>query len=116
VLCHGDAHQWNTLEAPDSPTGFKFIDPDGAFAERAFDLGVPMREWGPVVPDGDLLAMGRHRCRLLAEASGVAPQPIWEWGVIQLVSNGYLLKEIGADAIAAVEFAIAEAWAAAPEF
>jgi streptomycin 6-kinase len=115
VLCHGDAHQWNTLEAPASPSGFKFIDPDGAFAERAFDLGIPMREWGPVVPDGDLLALGRHRCRLLADQTGVAPQPIWEWGLVQCVSNGYLLKEIGADHLAAVEFAVAAAFAAAPE-
>ena len=24
------------------------VDPDGAFAERAFDLAIPMREWGNV--------------------------------------------------------------------
>ena len=40
VLVHGDAHQWNTLSAPGSRTGFKLIDPDGAFAERAFDLAI----------------------------------------------------------------------------
>jgi len=34
-LVHGDAHIWNTLEAPDSPTGCKFVDPDGVVGERA---------------------------------------------------------------------------------
>jgi streptomycin 6-kinase len=53
VLAHGDAHAWNTLRAPGSTTGFKFVDPDGAFAERAFDLAIPMREWGRVLPQGD---------------------------------------------------------------
>jgi streptomycin 6-kinase len=63
VLVHGDAHQWNLLRVPGSAGGFKFIYPDGLFAERAFDLAIPMREWGSVLPDGDLLRLGRHRCR-----------------------------------------------------
>ena len=44
--------------APGSTTGFKLIDPDGAHAERAFDLATPMWEWGSVIPNGDLLALG----------------------------------------------------------
>ena len=64
VTAHGDAHEWNTLEAPGSTTGFKFVDPDGAFAERAFDLAIPMREWGAVRPAGDLLALGMQRCEI----------------------------------------------------
>jgi streptomycin 6-kinase len=112
VLAHGDAHEWNTLQAPDSTTGFKFIDPDGAFAERAFDLGVPMREWGDVIPTGDLMQLGRRRCRLLSECTGVEFQPIWEWGLVQCVANGLLLLRIELDQPAAVEFAMADAWAA----
>ena len=112
VLVHGDAHQWNTLSAPGSTTGFKFIDPDGAFAERAFDLAIPMREWGNVMPSGNPLHLGRDRCRLLAELTGVEQQPIWEWSVIQCVSNGLLLAQIGFAEPAAVEFAMADAWAA----
>jgi len=112
VLVHGDAHQWNTLSAPGSTTGFKFIDPDGAFAERAFDLAIPMREWGNVMPNGDPLHLGRDRCRLLAEFTGVEEQPIWEWSVIQCVSNGLLLNQIGFAEPAAVEFAMADVWAA----
>jgi streptomycin 6-kinase len=113
VLAHGDAHEWNTLSAPDSPTGFKFIDPDGAFAERAFDLAIPMREWSPVeVAKGDLPRRARHRCRLLSELTGVEPQSIWEWSLVQIVSNGLLLLQISADDLAAAQFTLAEAWTA----
>jgi streptomycin 6-kinase len=112
VLVHGDAHAWNTLAAPGSATGYKFVDPDGAFAERAFDLAIPMREWGAVLPDGDLLALGRQRCRLLEDLTGVAAQPIWEWSLLQLVSNALLLKDIAAEEPAAVSFAMADAFAA----
>ena len=41
-----NADESNTLRAPSSTTGFKFVDPDGTFAERAFDLAVPMRMGG----------------------------------------------------------------------
>jgi streptomycin 6-kinase len=112
VLLHGDAHEWNTLRAPASTTGFKFVDPDGAFAERAFDLAIPMREWGNIIPEGDLLQLGYHRCNLLSAITGVECEPIWEWALIQCVSNGLLLQQIGLDDLAAVQFAVADAWAA----
>jgi streptomycin 6-kinase len=114
VLVHGDPHQWNTLRAPGSTSGFKFIDPDGGVAERAFDLAIPMREWGETMPAGDPLQSGRHRCRLLAALTGVEPQPIWEWGIVQCVANGLLLQRIGMHRPAAVSLAMADAWAAAP--
>jgi streptomycin 6-kinase len=116
VLVHGDAHEWNTLRAPGGLTGFRFIDPDGAVAERAFDLAIPMREWGSVLPAGDLLQLGRHRCDLLSRSAGVEHQPIWEWSLIQCVSNGLLLHRIGLDDPASVEFAMADAWAAAGDW
>jgi streptomycin 6-kinase len=113
VLVHGDAHQWNTLSAPGSATGFKFIDPDGAFAERAFDLAIPMREWANETLNQDRLHLGRHRCRLLAEFTGVEQQPIWEWSVIQCVSNGLSLKRMGLNEPASAQLGMADAWAAA---
>jgi streptomycin 6-kinase len=110
VLAHGDAHEWNTLEAADG--SFKLVDPDGAFAERAFDLAIPMREWGPVIPEGDLFALAGARCRVLSQLTGVDEQPIWEWSLLQCVSNGLLLLKIGLHAPATVEFAMAVALAA----
>jgi streptomycin 6-kinase len=110
VLAHGDAHEWNTLQAADG--GFRLVDPDGAFAERAFDLAIPMREWGAVLPQGDLFALAAARCGLLSQLTGVEAQPIWEWSLLQCVSNGLLLLKIGLDAPATVEFAMADALAA----
>jgi streptomycin 6-kinase len=108
VLAHGDAHEWNTLAVPGRTDEFKLVDPDGAFAEKAFDLAIPMREWPNGVPDNPLPRL-RGRCGLLARLTGVAPQPIWEWSLLQLVWNGLLLKEVGFDGPAGTEFAMADA-------
>jgi streptomycin 6-kinase len=116
VLVHGDAHEWNTLRASESATGFKFVDPDGAFAESAFDLAIPMREWGDAMPEGDAVRLGHHRCRLLAEFTGIEHRPIWEWGLIQCVWNGLSLYRIGLDQPASVSLAMADAWSAAGDF
>jgi streptomycin 6-kinase len=113
VLVHRDAHQWNLIKTPGTATGFKFIDPDGLFAERAFDLATPMREWGNVIPDGHLLRLGQHRCRLLADFGNLDEQAIWEWSLVQCVSNGLLLNQIGLGKPASVQFAMADGWTAA---
>lgn len=44
VLLHGDAHDGNILKESFGE-GFKLIDPDGIIYEKAYDLGVLMREW-----------------------------------------------------------------------
>lgn len=116
VLAHGDAHEWNTLQAPGSATGFKFVDPDGAFAERAFDLAIPMREWGAVRPAGDLLELGMRRCQLLSRFSGVASSSIWDWSLVQLVWNAFLLLQVGLDRPAMVSLAMADAFVAGGVF
>lgn len=87
-LVHGDVHQWNTLEAGD---GFALIDPDGLLAEPEYDLGIIMRE-DPV----DLLAEGPwSRAHRLARLTRLDPTAIWEWGVVERVSTGLLLTQIG---------------------
>jgi streptomycin 6-kinase len=83
VLLHGDVHQWNALEAKD---GFKLVDPDGLLAEAEYDLGILMRE-DPI----ELLAgHAPQRARWLAERTGLDATAIWEWGVVERVSNGLL--------------------------
>lgn len=116
VLVHGDAHQWNTLMSPGTVTGFKFVDPDGGFAERAFDLAILMREWGSVMPAGDVMQLARRRCSLLAKFSDVEPQAIWEWGLIQSVWNGFSLLQIGLHQPASVSLTMADAWSTAGDF
>lgn len=114
VLAHGDAHEWNTLAVPGHSDTFKLVDPDGAFAERAFDLAIPMREWPNGIPEDPLRRL-RGRCSLLARLAGVSPQPIWEWSLLQLVWNGLLLKDVGHEAPARTEFAMADALSAGGE-
>jgi streptomycin 6-kinase len=81
VLVHGDVHQWNTLSAGDS---WKLVDPDGALAEPEYDLGVLMREDLPELMAADPW----DRAHRLAARTGTDPTAIWEWGVLERVSNG----------------------------
>jgi streptomycin 6-kinase len=114
VLAHGDAHAWNTLAVPGTvPLRFKFVDPDGLFIERAYDLGISMREWGAELLAGDPLALGRRRCHLLSRLTGVEPEPIWQWGFVERVSTGLLLLKLGLDAVAQEFLAVADVWASA---
>lgn len=91
---------------------FKFVDPDGLFIERAFDLGITMRDWGAELLAGDPVALGRRRCRLLARLTGVEPEPIWQWCFIERVSTG-LLAKLGLDRPVHEFLAVADAWAEA---
>jgi len=114
VLAHGDAHAWNTLAVPgEEPRRFKFVDPDGLFIERAYDLGILMREWGAELLAGDPLVLGRRRCHQLARLTGVAPEPIWQWGFIERTSSGLLLLKLGLDHRAREFLTVADAWAEA---
>lgn len=94
-LVHGDVHEWNTLQAPGTPAGWKLIDPDGLVAEREYDLGVILRE-DPVELAADL-ADGdpRRRARRLARWTGADENAAWEWGVVERVSTGLLATRIG---------------------
>jgi len=112
VLAHGDAHAWNTLLVPaGGPQRFKLVDPDGLFIERAYDLCISMREWPSELLMGDPLELGRRRCRQLARLSGVGPEPIWQWGFIESLSNGLLLKQKGLDKLASEFLTVVSAWA-----
>ena len=112
VIGHGDAHVWNTLSDPKTG-GYKFVDPEGNFIERAHDLSISMREWPGEFLTGDPLARGRARCALLARLTGVDARAIWQWGLIEQLVNGLLYKEVGSDADAAPFLAVAAAWAEA---
>jgi hypothetical protein len=49
---------------------------------------------------------------VLSQSTGVAFQPIWQWGLLQCVSNGLLLLRIGLGNAASVSLTMADAWAA----
>ena len=111
VLVHGDAHAANTLEDRTRTGCFKFIDPDGLVYEKAYDLGVLMREWTEAYQP-DPLARGLERCRYLHRLTGVNQRGIWEWGFLQCVSTGLVLWM--ADRPAAQRLlSVAQAWCGA---
>jgi streptomycin 6-kinase len=112
VLAHGDAHASNLLQAPGDPGLFKLIDPDGLFIEPAYDLAAIMRGWGAPLLAGDAVALGRERAQLLSRLTGVPAEPTWQWGFIERVSSGLLLKQLGEEAYATEYLAVAELWAA----
>jgi len=109
VLAHGDAHAWNALQVP-GEDGFKFVDPDGLFIERAYDLGIAMREWAGDLLAGDPVGLGARRCRRLAELTGVDAEAIWQWGFMERVSSGMLCLKLGI-AEGREMLAVADAWA-----
>jgi streptomycin 6-kinase len=112
VLAHGDPHPGNALLVPGSvPRRFKFVDPDGLVVERAYDLGIALREWSDELLEGDPLALGGRWCRRLADLGRVAPAPVWEWGLVERVSTGLLCAALGLPDARAM-LAVADAWAA----
>lgn len=114
VLVHGDAHEFNTLFRIDQVSGdessCKFIDPDGLFAEPAYDLGVLMRGENEELLASDALRLGRNRCEFLSEQTGIDEKSIWQWGFIERVSTGLHCMQIGMFSLARDTLAIAEYW------
>jgi streptomycin 6-kinase len=114
VVVHGDAHASNALRAlgeeSAEPRRFKFVDPECFLVEPSYDLGISMRDWTDELLAGDAARVGRERCDLLARLSGVAPQPIWEWGFIERVSTGLLVLKVGAETIGRDMLAVADQW------
>jgi len=115
VLVHGDAHSANTLQMigadPADFAAFKLVDPDGMRAERACDLAVPMREWSEELLAGDALALGRARCELISTLTGVATEPIWQWGFLERMSTGLYMLQLGWQQMGRDMLTVADAWA-----
>lgn len=111
---HGDAHGGNAL-ATGAGDGCKRIDPDGLFCERAYDLGVLMREWMEEY-EGDPVGKARQRCRELCARTGVPERGIWEWGVVQTVSTAFVFLQIGQAEAGRRMLEVAACWSAAGKF
>lgn len=96
VICHGDAHPGNLL-APLQPGGsYKFIDPEVGFIEPEYDLGCWLRGWRPAdQKEPRLKELARGAAQRLAQLTATDAQAIWEWGFIERVSSGLLLKQLG---------------------
>lgn len=109
VLIHGDAHGGNTLREP-SGGGFKLIDPDGILYEKAYDLGVLMREWVDEY-EYEPLKKGKERCQYLHDLTKVSEKAIWEWGYLQTVSTALVALQTGQEETGRKMLRVAQGWA-----
>lgn len=121
AFVHGDAHPGNLLRVLEprvgAESGYCFVDPDGFVTDRAYDLGVAVRDWSV-----RLLAHVEPRrvlqgyCQILADATGVSAARIWDWGLLERVSTGlYVQEEVGAPRLAATFLDSAERLAGSAE-
>ena len=109
VLLHGDAHNNNTLRVPGTCGTFKLIDPEGILYERAYDLGVLMREW-PNEYKSEPIYHWHERAEFLSKLTGVDAGEIRAWGYLQMVSTAFILLQIGQNELGNTMLNIASAW------
>lgn len=98
VVCHGDPHAGNVLQRGD---GWALIDPDGFVGERAYDLGVLLRDGCREIVEaeshrpGDGVRLLHTSCLLLAHLAGVEAERIWRWAFVERVTTGLYLHWFG---------------------
>ena len=109
VVCHGDPHAGNVLRRG---SGWALIDPDGFVGERAYDLGVVLRDAcdefaaaeaagagagaGVGAAGGAGEALLRERCRHLAGLCDVDAERVWRWASVERVTTALYLRWHGA--------------------
>lgn len=102
VLVHGDPHPGNLLRVPEprpgAATGWCFVDPEPFVADRAYDLGVVVRDYSTTLLAEPATAAARlwSWCRRVAGPSGVDPARVWAWGFLERVSTGLYVTSFGA--------------------
>jgi len=101
LWAHGDPHPANALRRGDPERGaWAFVDPDGLWADPAYDAGIAVREWLGRVEDAErpreLIAGYAGR---LAAATGLDAERIAAWGYLERVSTGLYVLDFGAEAM-----------------
>ncbi|HVK35299.1 MAG TPA: aminoglycoside phosphotransferase family protein [Microlunatus sp.] len=111
VVVHGDPHPGNAMTVPrrrpGAETGFCFVDPDGFVADRAYDLGVTMRDFSAEVL-GEGRPLAESHAQLLADHTGVDVTRIWRWAFLERVSTGLYVLGFGSEAVGRPFLASAE--------
>jgi streptomycin 6-kinase len=96
VVVHGDPHPGNALRTQDGR--YRFVDPDGFVADRAYDLGVTLRDWCSRIQADGRAVLERY-CDRVAERSGVDRDRIWRWAYLERVSTGLYVLDFGAERV-----------------
>ena len=95
VLCHGDPHPGNALQAKGIPR-FKLVDPDGFRCEPEYDVGVTVRDFSrEVLASRDhATAAARHDalCDLAADLTDTDPERVRQWAFVERVTTGLYLR------------------------
>ncbi|WP_140740256.1 aminoglycoside phosphotransferase family protein [Pedococcus bigeumensis] len=95
VLCHGDPHPGNALQAAGIPR-YKLVDPDGFRCEPEYDVGVTVRDFSR-----EILASRNHTsareghedlCRHAAELTDTNPDRVRQWAFVERVTTGLYLR------------------------
>jgi streptomycin 6-kinase len=60
--------------------------------------------------DGEPLQIGLQRCNQIAAQTGIAAEPIWQWGFVERVSTGLLCLQVGLPGGQAM-LTVAQRWA-----
>ena len=70
------------------------IDPDGFIGERAYDLGVALRDAcrelaaTELAQPGTALLTLRRECHRLASLADIDPARVWQWAFVERVTTG----------------------------
>jgi streptomycin 6-kinase len=95
VLCHGDPHPGNALQAGGIPR-FKLVDPDGFRCEPEYDVGVTVRDFSrEVLASRDhATAAARHDalCALAADLTDTDAERVRQWAFVERVTTGLYLR------------------------
>lgn len=104
VLCHGDPHPGNALQASGIPR-YKLVDPDGFRCEPEYDVGVTVRDFSR-----EVLASRDHRtaralhdalCDRAADGTGTDAERVRQWAFVERVTTGLYLRWFHDDEAAA---------------
>jgi streptomycin 6-kinase len=100
AVVHGDAHPANLLRAPGAPTGWLLVDAEGPVAERAYDVGIALRDLSSHLQDPATAAVRLSEwCAQAAAATGTDPVAVWDWAYLERVSTGLYVTSIGSRAV-----------------
>lgn len=107
VLVHGDPHPGNLLRVrhprPGAESGWCFVDPEPCVADRAYDLGVTVRDFSARLLTEPATAADRLAswCAVVAAPSGTDPARVGAWGFLERVSTGLYVTSFGAPRVGA---------------